>query len=347
MPTDISLFPFQQYLAFYALFVLGVIFLLFLDLGVFHRKAHRVGVKEALGWSAFWISLAVIFGFGFKFYCDYALPLDPRLAGLDHAALSKEATLQFFTGFIVEKALAVDNLFVFVVIFSYLRIPPEFQHRVLALGIIGALVFRAIFIALGAILLQYHWVIVVFGVFLIFTGIKLFVHDNDPDPGKSKILKFIYRILPATNEFHGQKFVIRNEAGKWLATPLLVALLFIEFSDIIFAVDSVPAIFAITKEPLIVFTSNVFAILGLRALYFLVADIVDRFYLLKYALGGILIFVGLKMAWLNDAFGGKFPISWSLGIIGALLAGSIILSLLIPQKKHVEIAEAPSDKVES
>lgn len=346
--NEITLFPFSQYLWFYVCFVLGVIGLLALDLGVFHRKAHRVGVKEALGWSAFWVSLAVMFGFGLKAYADYAFPLDPRLAGMDHAALSKGVALEYFTGFIIEKALAVDNLFVFVVIFGYFAIPAEYQHRVLALGIIGALVFRAIFIALGAILLQYHWVIVAFGLVLMFTGAKLiFAHSKPMDPGSSRLYKLIRRFLPVTHEFNGQKFTARVttevpspdgkgviKRTKWVATPLLVALIFIECSDIIFAVDSVPAIYAITKEPLIVFTSNVFAILGLRAMYFLVADIVERFFLLKYALGGILIFVGLKMAWLNDAFGGKFPITWSLGIIAGLLAAAIVLSLVF-HKQHV------------
>lgn len=335
MPT-LELFPFQQYFGFYVSFVLAVIFLLALDLGVFHRKAHRVGVKEALAWSAFWIALAVIFGIGLRYYSEWTFSIDPRLIGLDHEALSREVTLQYYTGYIIEKALAVDNLFVFVVIFSYFAIPPEYQHRVLALGIIGALIFRAIFIALGAFLLQYHVVVLLFGALLIITGIKiLFAKDEPMDPGKNPVMKLIKRFLPVTPVIHGSKFLVR-ENGRLLATPLLVALIFIETSDIIFAADSVPAIFAITREPLLVFTSNVFAILGLRAMYFLVADIVERFYLLKYALGLILVFVGLKMVWLNEAFHGKFPILWSLGIILGLLTTSIVLSLVFKKPEEHE-----------
>jgi tellurite resistance protein TerC len=229
----------------------------------------------------------------------------------------------------------VDNIFIFVVVFSYFAIPPKYQHRVLFFGILGALVFRAIFIALGAALMQFHWVIWLFGGFLILTGLKiLFAPEKQIDPARNPVIRLLKRMLPITHDLEGQKFFIKRE-GVLYGTPLLVCLVFIEITDIIFAVDSVPAIFALTKEPLIVFTSNVFAILGLRALFFLLAGVMDKFRYLKYGLGLILVFVGLKMVWLNEAFGGKFPVTWSLGIIATLLAGSIAASFLIPHRHAV------------
>jgi tellurite resistance protein TerC len=217
-------------------------------------------------------------------------------------------------------------------------VPAVYQHRVLFFGIIGALIFRAIFIALGATLMQYHWVVLVAGAFLILTGIKILVApEKVPDPGSNPLIRIVKRFFPVLPEIRGQNFFVR-ENGVLYATPLFLALVFIEFSDIIFAIDSVPAIFAITKEPLIVFTSNIFAILGLRSLYFLLAGVVDKFRFLKYGLGFILIFVGLKMVWLNEAFGGKFPVLWSLGIIGAILLGSVLASLLIKPKLKLDKA---------
>jgi tellurite resistance protein TerC len=235
--------------------------------------------------------------------------------------------LEFLTGYIVEKSLAIDNIFVFVMVFQYFAVPTKYQHRVLFYGIIGALIFRALFIALGSVLMQYSFVVVLFGIFLIATGIKMMVvPDKGLQPDKNPVMRLFRRFVPITPDTDGQKLVTRRD-GKWLATPLLVALVFVELSDIIFAVDSVPAIFAITGEPLIVFMSNVMAILGLRAMYFLLAGAVDRFHLLKYGLALVLIFVGVKMVWLNEAFGGKFPIDWSLGIIGGILGTSILVSL--------------------
>jgi tellurite resistance protein TerC len=234
------------------------------------------------------------------------------------------------TGFIIEKSLAIDNIFVFILVFSYFNVPAELKHRVLFYGILGALFFRAIFIALGSVLMQYHFVILIFGVFLIVTGVKMmFSPETKIEPEKNPLIKLIKKFLPVTPNYVGDKFFTRIN-GVLYATPLFVALVFIEFTDIIFAVDSVPAIFAITKEPLIVFTSNIFAILGLRAMYFLLDGVMDKFRYLKYGLGLVLIFVGLKMAWLNEAFGGKFPISWSLGIIGGIIGLSILISLIIP-----------------
>ena len=231
-------------------------------------------------------------------------------------------------GYLVEKSLAVDNIFVFVLVFAYFGIDLKYQHRVLFYGIIGALIFRAMFIALGSYLMEYHLVVVLFGVFLIGTGIKMLrAPDRKVDPEQNVLIRVFRRLVPVTPHLEGQRFVVKI-GGRWHATPLLVALLFLEVSDILFAVDSVPAIFAISREPLIVFTSNVFAILGLRSMYFLLAGAIERFHLLKYALALILVFVGLKMVWLNEAFAGKFPVEWSLGIIGALLAGAVIFSLV-------------------
>jgi len=330
MTESLTLFPFADYWWFYGLFTLFVLAMLALDLGVFHRDAHEVRIKEAVGWSAVWITLALAFGYGLYAYALHKFPLDPRLAGLDHAALAKQVGLEYLTGFVVEKSLSVDNIFVFVVVFGFFAVPPKYQHRVLFYGILGALVFRVIFIALGSALMQFHWVIWLFGAFLVLTGLKiLFAPEKPLEPEKNPVVRLLRRLMPVTPQLHGQHFFAKID-GVWHATPLLVCLVFVEVTDIVFAVDSVPAIFALTKEPLIVFTSNVFAILGLRALFFLLAGVMHKFRFLKYGLGLILVFVGLKMAWLNEVFGGKFPISWSLGIIGGLLAASVAASLLVP-----------------
>ena len=311
-------FPFAEYWWFYAGFTTFILALLALDLGVLHRTAHQVTFRESLTWSVIWVALALVFNYGFYLYA--VAKAGPEVGG--------QLGLEFLTGYLVEKSLAVDNVFVFVLVFTYFGIPAVHQHRVLFYGIIGALVFRAIFIALGSVLMQYHWVVVFFGVLLLATGVKmLWAPGQAVRPDQNLLIRWFRRVMPITPELHGQRFFVRVD-GRRHATPLLVALLFLEMSDVIFAIDSVPAIFALTREPLIVFTSNVFAILGLRAMYFLLAGAVQRFQLLKYALAFILIFVGLKMVWLNEAFGGKFPIEWSLGIIGALLAGAIVASLV-------------------
>lgn len=333
---NVILFPFADYWLFYVGFTVFVLLMLALDLGVFHRDAHEVTFKESLTWSIVWISLAFIFNFLFYKYAGWKFESDARLLaipGFDGPAAAKQVGLEFLTGFIVEKTLAVDNIFVFVVVFSFFAIPLKYQHRVLFFGIIGALIFRIIFIAMGSILLQYQWIVILFGAFLILTGLKIIFAPEKPiDPEKNPVIKLFRKFFSVTPTIEGQKFFIRKE-GILYATPLMVALLFIEVSDIIFAVDSVPAIFAITKEPLIVFTSNVFAILGLRALYFMLAGVIHKFRYLKYGLGVVLVFVGLKMAWLNEAFGGKFPISWSLIIITSIIGVSILISLFKKQEK--------------
>jgi len=313
-------FPFASYWWLYAGFTAFVLLLLALDLGIFHRDAHVVTFRESLAWSGVWVTLALAFNYAFYLYA----------AGAFGAEAGERLALEFLTGYVIEKSLAVDNIFVFVLVFAYFGIPLKYQHRVLFYGIIGALLFRAIFIALGSVLMQYHAVVILFGLFLLLTGVKmLWVPERRIEPEKNPLIRLVRRVVPITPELHGQRFLVRLNR-RWHGTPLLVALLFLEMSDIIFAVDSVPAIFAISREPLIVFTSNVFAILGLRAMYFLLAGAMDRFHLLKYALALILIFVGLKMVWLNDLFDGKFPIEWSLGIIAALLAGAVVASLLRP-----------------
>jgi tellurite resistance protein TerC len=325
-------FPFVDYWWFYAGFTAFVLLLLALDLGVFHRQAHVVSFGESLLWSAIWVTLALVFNYAFFLYAAGAFGAEP----------GRRLGLEFLTGYLVEKSLAVDNIFVFVLVFAYFGIPPQDQHRVLFYGIIGALVFRAIFIALGSVLMQYWLVVAIFGLFLIATGVKMLrAPEQKVDPERNPLIRLFRRWMPVTPDLHGQRFFVRLD-GRWHATPLLVALLFLEMSDIIFAVDSVPAIFAISREPLIVFTSNVFAILGLRAMYFLLAGAIERFHLLKYALAAILIFVGLKMVWLNDAFGGKFPIEWSLGIIATLLTAAIVASSL-KRPSPAAASAAPQD----
>jgi tellurite resistance protein TerC len=325
--TDLLLFPLAEYWWFYVGFTVFVLLVLALDLGVFHRVAHEVSAREAMAWSVVWVALALSFNYLFYRYMLWHLPQVPALAGLDHARLATDSALEFLAGYVVEKALAVDNVFVFVAVFSYFAVPAKYQHRVLFYGILGALLFRALFISLGSVLMQYHWIVILFGSFLILTGIKiLFLPEKPIEPERNPVIRLVRRYLPIWPRLEGDRFWVRHE-GVLYATPLFVALVFIEFSDIIFAIDSVPAIFALTNEPLIVFTSNIFAILGLRAMYFLLASAVRYFGYLKYGLGVILVFVGLKMVWLNQAFGGKFPITWSLAIIGTILALSMLVSV--------------------
>lgn len=319
-----SLFPFAEYWWFYAGFMAFVLALLAIDLGVFNRVAHVVSFKEAAIWTIVWVTLALIFNVLFYLYA----------AGKFGPEIGHQVGLEFLTGYILEKSLSVDNIFIFVMVFSYFGIPAKYKHRVLFYGILGALVFRAIFIALGSALMQFHWVIYLFGGFLIITGIKMFFAGKEEiEPEKNFLIRQFRKFMPVTDTIDGKSFFLKI-AGKWHATPLFIALLFLEATDIIFAVDSVPAIFAVTNEPFIVFTSNIFAILGLRSLYFMLAGVIDKFYLLKYGLAIVLVFVGLKMVWLNDLFGGKFPISYSLMFILSVISASIIFSLIFPSRKE-------------
>ncbi len=354
LANESILFPFAEYWGFYAGFTAFVFVLLALDLGVFHRKAHAVSMKEATAWTVAWMSLAVVFCGLLWWYCSYRFPQPDRVESVlaagyhSPAAAAKEVALQFLTGFVVEQSLSVDNMFVFVVIFGFFHIPASLQHRILFYGILGALAFRAVFIAIGAALIQYKAVVIVFGAFLVFTGIKIiFAPEKEKDPEHNPILKLLRRFVPLTSKFHGQNFFVKElapdphgtgkQALRWVGTPLFVALAMIEVSDIVFAVDSVPAIFAVTKEPFIVFTSNVFAILGLRSLYFLLAGAHDKFHMLKYGLGIVLVFVGIKMtlpeSWYPESWDGHFPMGWSLAFIVGVIGGSMVLSVMLP-KKH-------------
>jgi tellurite resistance protein TerC len=300
---------------FWIFFNAMVLIMLALDLGVFHKKLHVVSVKEALIWTGIWIFLALCFN-GFIYYM-----------------LGETKALEFFTGYVIEKALSVDNIFVFVLIFSYFNIPAIYQHKVLFWGIVGALIMRVIFIFAGVALLEkFHWTIYIFGGILIFTGIKmLFNKDKKIEPDKNPVIKLFKRLIPTTNELHGDKFFIKQNQKNY-ATPLFVVLIMIEITDLIFAVDSIPAILAVTQDHFIVYTSNVFAILGLRSLYFALANIIDRFKYLAVGLAIILVFVGLKMV-LIDFY--KIPIHFSLFIIIFILSVSVIFSLILTKKTKV------------
>jgi len=314
------LFPIAEFWWLYGAFICFVIGMLALDLGVFHKHSHTVGFKEASLWSLTWVTLALLFNLGLYYLALHIFK---------DATVAKEVALEFFTGYLIEKSLSIDNIFIFVVVFGFFAIPPKLQHRVLFFGILGALIFRAIFIALGSLLIQYHPVVLIFGSFLIFTGIRMMIrHETQIDPSSNWLIRILKRRIRVIDHLESDHFFIKHE-GLTYASPLFIALLVLEMTDIIFAIDSVPAIFAITKEPLIVFTSNIFAILGLRSLYFLLAGVIPKFHLLKYGLAMVLIFVGLKMVWLNDQFDGKFPTTWSLVIIASCIGGSIIASLLI------------------
>jgi tellurite resistance protein TerC len=306
-----------------------VIFMLALDLGVFNRKAHVVKLKEALGWTTVWIVMAMIFNAWVWW------------------KLGAKAGQEFLGGYLLEKSLSVDNVFVFAVIFSFFKVPREYQHKVLFWGIFGALALRAGMIAGGAALItSASWIIYFFAAFLVYTGIKMFFHDEDSvDPGKSIVVRLLKRTMPMTKDYVGSKFLVKQD-GKWFATPLLAVLLCVEVTDVIFAVDSIPAIFAITTDTFIVYTSNVFAILGLRALYFAIAGILPYFHFLKYGLGVILIFVGVKMSLAHTQW--KIDMNVSLGVIAGVLVASVIASI-IHRKLHPlpEPLETPEDAVEA
>jgi tellurite resistance protein TerC len=330
------LFPIGEYWWLYSSFLGFVLIMLGLDLGVFHREAREVRFREAVAWCATWVSLALIFNAALYGYALWKFPRDPRLAavdGFDPAAAAGQVALEFLTGYVVEYSLSVDNIFVFLLVLGYFGVPRVHQHRVLFYGILGALVFRAVFIALGSVLMQFHWVVWLFGAFLVLTGIKMALSaDDGVQPERNLLIRALRRVLPVTSGFRGQRFFVRQDGRLW-ATPLLIALACLEASDIVFAVDSVPAIFALTREPFIVFTSNVVAILGLRSMFFMLGGAVERFHLLRYGLALVLVFVGLKMVWLDGWYGGKFPIIASLAVIGSVLMASILGSLAFPKRR--------------
>lgn len=285
-----------------------VLAMLAFDLGVFHRKAHTVSIKEASIWSIVWITLALAFNAGLYFF------------------IGPEPALQFFTGYLIEKSLSVDNIFVFVLLFTYFAVPAAYQHRVLFWGILGALIMRGIMIGLGVVLLEtFHWIIYLFGAFLIFTGVRMAFHkETEVHPERNPLLKLVRRIVPVTNDYERDRFVVRR-AGQVLVTPLLLVLLVVETTDVIFALDSIPAIFAVTRDPFIVYTSNVFAILGLRSLYFVFANVMGKFYYLKLGLAVVLSYVGVKMV-LADIY--HIPTALSLVVIALVLAAAILASVV-------------------
>jgi tellurite resistance protein TerC len=294
-----------------------VLAMLALDLGVFHRKSHEVSMKEATAWSLVWIGLALVFNLGIYWF------------------RGSEPAVQFFTGYLIEKSLSVDNIFVFALLFSYFAVPPAYQHRVLFWGILGALVMRAAFILAGAALLaKFHWIIYLFGAFLILTGVKMAIFRNaEMHPEKNPVLRLVRKLIPVTQDYQGDKFFVRSASsmGRWAATPLFLVLVLVETTDLVFAVDSIPAIFAVTSDPFLVYTSNVFAILGLRSLYFVLAGVMQKFSYLKLGLSAVLVFVGVKMT-LVDLY--KIPSGVSLGVIASILALSIAASLWKSRKEE-------------
>ena len=304
-------------------FLAFVLALLALDLGVFHRKAHEVGLREALVWTGVWVSLALLFGLGIH------LGWIGAYAG---AAARQQAALEFLTGYLIEVSLSVDNVFVFALLFSYFHVPPPYRHRVLFWGILGALIMRAAMIFAGVALLHtFHWVVYVFGAILILGGIKMWrSHGVEIEPQKNPILRLMRRVLPVAHGDHGPRFFTR-ENGAIAVTPLFLVLLFVEWTDLVFAVDSIPAVLAVTHDSFIVFTSNVMAILGLRSLYFALAGVMERFHALHYGLAAILVFVGAKM-WLAEVV--KIPTGVALAVIAGILAASVVVSLLRPPPRR-------------
>ena len=356
----------------YAGFTGLILFLLALDLGVFNKKAHVVSVREALGWSAFWIFLGLSFSifiyFGYENHW-LGLGLTPDLMGSAPRMVEgmgavyndgASATMKYLTGYLVEKSLSVDNIFVISMIFAFLAVPPMYQHRVLFWGIVGALLMRGVMIAVGAAMIQeFTWIIYVFGGFLILTGVKMLVVKGDnTDPHSNIVVRLTRRLFPITQRFHGQHFFVRAgtdasheaptpgaenlrddvvesaPAGTLLATPLFLGLVMVEFTDLIFAVDSIPAIFAITADPFLVFTSNVFAILGLRSLYFALAGMIQKFRYLKVSLALVLMLVGIKMmthVWLKEMLGSNFNL-YLLAVVVLILAGGVVASLVASKR---------------
>jgi tellurite resistance protein TerC len=300
-----------------------VLFMLALDLGVFHRKAHVVTFKESIAWTVVWVALAMLFNLGVWHYGG------------------SEKGIEFLTGYVIEKSLSVDNVFVFALLFSYFAVPAQYQHKVLFWGIIGALVMRAVMIALGSVLItKFAWIIYIFGAFLILTGIKMIIkRAEEIHPERNPVVRWFKKLMPVTSDYRQEKFFVR-ENGVLYATPLFVVLLLVEFTDLIFAVDSIPAIFAVTTDPFIVYTSNVFAILGLRSLYFALAGVMDKFHYLKVGLGFVLAFVGIKMLLGHSEW--KIDTHLSLGVIVLILTTSVVASLVWPRKTKLPEAGSAS-----
>jgi tellurite resistance protein TerC len=304
-----------------------VLAMLALDLFVFHRDAHAIRTTEALTWSIIWVVLALVFGGGVYVF------------------MGREAGLEYFAGYLIERALSIDNIFVFVLIFSYFRVPPQYQHRVLFWGILGALLMRGAMIAAGAYLIhQFHWVIYVFGAFLVFTGIRMGTHSEQAiDLETNPMIRLVRRLFPVARGYHGERFFVREHvmgASRLVVTPLFVVLALIETTDLVFAIDSIPAIFAVTSNPFVIYSSNIFAILGLRAMYFLLADVMDRFHYLKVGLAVVLVFVGVKML-MTDVY--KIPIGLSLTVIVVVLGVAMAASWFWP-RENAEPASGRADR---
>lgn len=299
------------------LFNAFILLMLIVDLMVFNRKPHEISIRESLIWTGIWISLAVVFGAGLYYF------------------MGPQESLDYFTGYLIEKSLSVDNIFVFLLIFTYFRVDAKYQHRVLFWGIFGALVFRLLFIFIGVALLErFHWIIYVFGAFLIFTGIKLGLEkDKEIHPDKNPVLKLVRRFVPITKNFHGQNFFIKR-SSRIIATPLFVVLIVIETTDVIFALDSIPAIMAITRDPFIIYSANAFAILGLRALYFALSGVMRLFHYLHYGLAFILVYIGIKML-LESVYHISTPVT--LGIIVVTLTVSVVLSIFFPKEDEEKL----------
>lgn len=321
---------------FFTLFMVFVVVMLLLDLFVFHKKDKVVSVKEAAIWTAIWVSLAMGFAVLVYFFGDWMMPPDASVTDLQ--AYRGEMVSEFLAGYFLEESLSIDNIFVMIMIFVSFGIQKEYYHRVLFWGIFGAIVLRFIFIfALAGLISQFAWLLAVFGAILIYSGVKMFLDKGDErvDTENHPIVKFASKHFPVTSKSHGHDFFI-HESGKWLMTPLFLVLLVIEFSDIIFAVDSIPAVFSVTKNPVIVYTSNIFAIMGLRSLFFLLSDVADRFWMLHYGLGLLLTFIGVKMIG-GEFFEWEIPALVSLAVILAILLLSVLLSMLIKKPEKVTI----------
>jgi tellurite resistance protein TerC len=327
------------------LFLAVVLVLLALDLGVFHRKDHVIGVREALAWSGFWIVLSLLFNILVYFaYQHHWLSLGLPGVHYPHGLDGKHAAVMFFTGYVLEKSLSIDNIFVIALIFSYFSIPGKYQHRVLFWGILGALVLRGAMIGVGAVLIaKFDFILYIFGAFLILTAGRMLFSSGETDLQKSWAVRAASRILPLTPDLHGHHFVTRQQ-NRWMFTPLALALVVVEATDLVFAVDSIPAIFVVTKDPFLVFTSNICAILGLRSLYFALAGIMDKFYYLKASLAVILALVGAKMLlhhWLEDVEGLSF---YTLGVIALILGAGIVASLIRAHRQAEEREELVTDE---
>lgn len=309
---------------FYTVFFVAVLIMIVIDMVALKQSgSHKVSIKEAATWSAIWVAVACAFGGWLWWY----LATDPAYG----EAVANQKTLEFFTGYVIEKSLAVDNIFVFLMIFAFFKVPAEYQRRVLLYGVFGAIILRTIMVFLGAALVkEFSWILYVFGAFLLFTGLKMMLpeKDEEQDLANNGLLKFLRKHLRMTDEYHGEAFfVVKN--GLRYATPMFVVLVFVELSDVVFAVDSIPAIFAVTMDPFIVLTSNIFAILGLRAMFFLLADVADRFHLLRYGLAIVLSFIGMKLLLLKVY---HIPVAVSLGVVFSVITASVIASLMFPKK---------------